>query len=109
MKYTFKNDLENNKMDVEVTINLRKQANHELEIVKWHDVQKIVAEHYKCPKNYKLGTCNNPVQYLNGDNHKRCKGTWTYELHEIVKAKPATKQKPPVKKASTKKKKTAGK
>ena len=109
MKYTFKNDLENNKMHVEIVIDLRKHAGHKLEIVKWHDVQKIVEENYKCPKNYKLGACNNPVQYLNGDNHKRCKGTWTFDLCESVKTKPAPKKKAPVKKTVTRKKKTATK
>jgi|ETNvirenome_6_85_1030632.scaffolds.fasta_scaffold00670_13 hypothetical protein len=115
MKIELKEDLENEKLTLSVTVERRKWTSQEIETFYWADVEKHIAENYTVPKGYTL-TPRVKGHKVESNYADRLHRVWEFDLKKNIvvktisaKATGATKKATPKKAKSNTTKKTAAK
>ena len=92
MKIELKEDLENEKLSLSVTVERRKWTSQKIETFYWADAEKYITENYTVPKGYTLTPLarNHKVESNYDDRLHR---VWEFELkrNTVAKAIPAKK------------------
>tara|TARA_B100001094_G_C18141359_1_gene778073 strand:+ start:1369 stop:1695 length:327 start_codon:yes stop_codon:yes gene_type:complete len=108
MKIELKEDLENEKLRLSVTVERRKWTSQKIETFYWADAEKYITENYTVPKGYILTPLvkNHKVE---SDYADRLHRVWEFDLKKnpVAKAIPAKKTQSKTKKASVKTKSEA--
>ena len=81
MKFKIKNNLEENKMTVTVTLSKRRKASDPVSVVRWLHVEEHVKNNYSVPETHFLGEClTKTVMATNRLNSTHLEESWEYEL-----------------------------
>ena len=108
MKIELKEDLENEKLSLSVTVERRKWTSQKIETFYWADAEKYITENYTVPKGYTLTPLvkNHKVESNYADRLHR---VWEFNLKKnpVVKAIAAKKTQSKAKKTQSKAKKTS--
>ena len=102
MNVNFKNDLENNRLVVEVSLKKRQRVDQKLLTLRSKEVIDIVNNQYTAPEGYTLGECLTKTRAVCNDFDQQLSGEWYFVLLP-KKTKQAKKPAPAVKKATAKK------
>ena len=101
MKFKIKNNLDENKMTVTVTLSKRKNASDPVSVVRWLHVEEHVKNNYSVPETHFLGEClTKTTMATNRLNSSHLEESWEYKLIPKRQSKKTPSKKTPSKKKS---------